>query len=482
MLTELLQSLFANIWTLFLVILFFGGSIFVHELGHFLAARSRGVHVERFSIGFGPAIFSWHRDGVEYRIAWIPLGGYVLLPQLADLGPIEGKSERTAEELPPVSYTSRMIVFVAGAVFNVLFAFLLAGIIWIVGQNEDSDYASTRIGYISRTHELPDHVTVPSPAFEAGLKVGDNIRAIDGKSVGNWGDVQYMIGLGAGTTADGRREAVFTVDRDGHTMDISVHPRIAAEGRERKVGIAPGYELLVQNVTPDSIADRVGFKKDDEVLKLDGMATINWLTFYELLDASAKRTATAQVKRGGQELSLSIPPHAKVKTMADLGLVPTTGVRLVHPTPVAQISKLIVMTIGTIQSLFNRHSDVHASSLSGPIDILAMFHSAAQAGLIPLLSFTILVNVNLAVFNLLPIPILDGGQMLFATIGKLRRRALPPNFVIAAQSLAGLFLLVLVLYVSVSNIQRRMEQSRNERAEVEAARPPANPPAAPAKP
>lgn len=482
MLPDLLQSLFANLWSIFLVVLFFGGSIFVHELGHFLAARRRGVHVERFSIGFGPPIFSWRRDGVEYRIAWIPLGGYVLLPQLADLGPLEGKSEHTADELPPVSYTSRMIVFVAGAAFNVLFAFLLASVIWLVGQNEDSDYASTRIGYISRTLELPEHVVVPSPAFEAGLKVGDYIRAIDGNPISNWGDVQYVIGLGAGKTADGRREAVFTVERDGRTMDITVHPRLAGEGHDRKVGIASGYELLVQRVTPGSIADRAGFKKDDEVLKLDGTMTINWVTFYEVLDAGAKRTITAEVMRHGQVLSLSIPPHAKVRTMADLGLVPTTGVRLVHPTPMAQISKLIVMTVGTLESLFNRHSDVHASSLSGPIDIVAMFHSAAEAGLIPLLSFTILVNVNLAIFNLLPIPILDGGQMLFATIGKLRRRALPPNFVIAAQSLAGLFLLVLVLYVSVSNIQRRIEQSRIERAEVEASHPQPMPPAAPAKP
>lgn len=102
MTTDFLPSLLSNVWSILLVALFFGGSIFVHELGHFLAARWRGAKVERFSIGFGPAIFSWRgRDGVEYRLAWIPLGGYVLLPQLADLGPVEGKSEVDVEKLRP---------------------------------------------------------------------------------------------------------------------------------------------------------------------------------------------------------------------------------------------------------------------------------------------------------------------------------------------------------------------------------------------
>src|SRR6185312_15993769 len=105
-----MPALLHSIWSIFLVVLFFGGSIFVHELGHFLAARRRGVHVERFSIGFGPAIWSWRgRDGVEYRLAWFPFGGYVLLPQLADLRAIEGKAEVDVARLPAVGYASKMV-------------------------------------------------------------------------------------------------------------------------------------------------------------------------------------------------------------------------------------------------------------------------------------------------------------------------------------------------------------------------------------
>lgn len=141
MASDLLHTLLTNLWVFFLVVLLFGGSIFVHELGHFLAARRRGAVVERFSIGFGPPIFKWKgKDGVEYRVSWFPLGGYVLLPQLADLGAVEGQSSVDTSKLPPVSYATKMIVFVAGATFNILFAFFLACIVWVVGQPAASGF------------------------------------------------------------------------------------------------------------------------------------------------------------------------------------------------------------------------------------------------------------------------------------------------------------------------------------------------------
>src|SRR5471032_27209 len=114
--SDLLPMLLSNVWSIFLVVLFFGGSIFVHELGHFLAARRRGAHVARFSIGFGPKIFSWHdQSGTEYCLCWLPLGGYVALPQLADMRGIEGEANIDVAQLPPISYSSKLIVFAAGA-------------------------------------------------------------------------------------------------------------------------------------------------------------------------------------------------------------------------------------------------------------------------------------------------------------------------------------------------------------------------------
>ena len=103
---QLINILFSNTWSIFLIIVLFGGSIFVHELGHFLAARKRGLKIERFSIGFGPKILSWKRDGVDYRLSAIPFGGYVALPQLADMGAVEGGHEASEEEPPPPSATA----------------------------------------------------------------------------------------------------------------------------------------------------------------------------------------------------------------------------------------------------------------------------------------------------------------------------------------------------------------------------------------
>ena len=466
--TDLLQTLFSNVWSIFLVVLFFGGSIFVHELGHFLAARRRGVVVERFSIGFGPPIFSRKgKDGVEYRVSWIPLGGYVLLPQLADLGPIEGRSEVDVEKLPPISYSTRMIVFVAGAVFNLLFAFALACVIWLIGQPESSETATTRLGYISRTLES-DGKKIPSPAAEAGLRVGDIVRAIDGSKVNNWLDIQYLIGLGAGQSADGQRKALFTVERDGKLIDLTVNPVLVGEERERRVGIAPGYELIVQQVTPDSAADQAGIKAGDQILTIDGVPVMSAGTYYDLLEASPDRPLVFTVRRGIGEgaitLPSTIPPRQNAKTAANIGLTLTTGFQLIHVSPVAQISDQITKTFQTLWSLLNPHSDVGLSKVSGPVGIVRIFHSAAEAGIRMSLIFAILVNVNLAIFNLLPLPVLDGGQMLFATIGKIRGRPLPANFIIAAQSTFGLLLLAMVLYVSVFDVRRWARDARNDRA------------------
>ena len=484
--SDLLQSLFSNVWSVFLVVLFFGGSIFVHELGHFLAARRRGVHVERFSIGFGPPIFSWHRHGIEYRVAWFPLGGYVLLPQLADLGAIEGKSETNADALPPVSYASKMIVFAAGAFFNVLFAFALATIIWIVGQPESNYTSTTRIGYVSPTLELSNGRTVPSPASEAGLKVGDVIRAIDGTKVGNWSDVQYLVSLGAGQTADGRRKAVFTVQRDGRTFPITVNPRLAGDDRDRRVGIAPAYELIVSQVEPGSAGARAGFKPGDEIVSVNGTPILGVSSYADQVEDATNRTLEIRVKRAGAEQTLTLPPRPHAKPGSPIGLALVTGFHFTHPSPFSQLWENVAMTFRTLWSLLNPHSDIGLSKLSGPVGIVRIFHSAAEAGIRVALIFTILVNVNLAVFNLLPLPILDGGQMLFATIAKIRGRALPTNFIIAAQSTFGVLLIAMFFYVTVfGDIRRWVNDVRAEHAEAAAQQvPPAQQasPAAPAKP
>lgn len=459
---DLLQTVLSNVWSIFLVVLFFGGSIFVHELGHFLAARRRGVHVERFSIGFGPKICSWRgKDGVEYRLSWLPLGGYVTLPQLASLSGIEGESSVDLEKLPPITYGTKMIVFVAGAAFNFIFAFALACIIWFVGQPTSSMTATTRIGYVTPTLTLADESKVPSPAFEAGLQVGDTIRTIDGINVSDWMDVVQTIVTGSGRTATGQPKTVFTIERDGQLKEISIYPRLSGDEQFRRVGIDSGYELLVLKVAKGSIAEKSGFKADDELLSLNGTRVINGSVYQQIIEEALNFPIAAVVQRENQKITLTIPPRTKEETT--LGLALTTGYILTHPSPFKQIADHAIMTVRTLGSLINPQSDIGLSKVSGPVGIVRILHSAAEAGITAILMFTILVNVNLAIFNLLPIPVLDGGQMLFATIAKLRGRALPVNFIMSTQSTFVILLFSMILYVSFFDVRRifRDHQSDN---------------------
>jgi regulator of sigma E protease len=472
--SDLLPSLLSNVWSIFLVVLFFGGSIFVHELGHFLAARRRGAVVERFSIGFGPPIWSWRgKDGVEYRIAWFPLGGYVLLPQLADLGTLEGESTTDLSKVPPVSYSTKMIVFVAGALFNVLFAFLLACIVWAMGQPVSSDMVSTRIGYVARTLDLPDGSKVPSPASLAGLRVGDQILSIDGAAVENWGDVQNSLVLGSGRSASGERQVTFALERDGQPLQVRLTPQLAGDEKVRRVGIGPGFELIVLAVPADSIAARAGFLVDDEILTFDGQPIINDSAFRQHLESSIDRPVIATVRRQGQTVTLTIPPRPGTKTPQLLGLSLRTGYKIIHVSPFTQIADVARWTVRTLVSLISPSSDIGLNKMSGPVGIVRILHTAAEIGLRAVFMITILLNVNLAIFNLLPLPVLDGGQMLFATVARLRGRALPVNVIMTTQSVFFVLLLSMIAYVTVfSDVPRMLRDRRADRAAEAATTPP----------
>lgn len=468
---EILQNLLSNVWSIFLVVVFFGGSIFVHELGHFLAARRRGVHVERFSIGFGPPIWSWRgKDGVEYRLAWFPFGGYVTLPQLADLREIEGESSVDVSQLPPPSYASKMLVFVAGAAFNLLFALGLAAVIWYVGQPTNGQLATTRIGYVAPTINLPNGTPVASPAQEAGLKAGDVILAIDGQKVADWMDIVQTIVMGAGRTANGEPKTVFTIERHGKVQDISVYPQLAGPDQLRKVGIDGGYDLTVHSVAPGSVAAKAGFHPGDVLRTFDGQLVINGYVYQELLTRNAKQPLTAVVDRGGREVTLTVPPRPETKNEDVMGLTLSVGYQLTHPSPFKQVYDNVVMTFRTLLSLINPHSNIGLANMAGPIGIARILHSAAEVGIQAVLMFTILVNVNLAIFNLLPIPVLDGGQMLFATIAKLRGRALPLNFIMITQSAFVVLLFSMMIYVTVFGDIRRWirDASANDKPAAEA--------------
>lgn len=485
---ETFSALLSNVWSIFLIILFFGGSIFVHELGHFLAARRRGVKVSRFSIGFGPAIWSHTAaDGVEYRLAWIPLGGYVALPQLADMPAIEGETEDVGK-LPPVSYGTKVIVFCAGAFFNVLFALALACLVWVIGEPTISDLATTQVGNVQATLKLPDGTTVPSPASEAGMKPGDLIVSIDGKAVGNFDEIMTTIFLGHDRSDDGRRLCHLVIDRAGERLALTLYPRLVSEEKIRFIGIEPAQDLTVDALLEGYPAVLAGVHPGDRILAIDGRPVYTRAAISEHVAQTQSRASEFTLWRSGQELRLSIQPrldadeHTQAK-IARIGIRYRDPVIIVHPTPFAQIAENVSGMYYSISAILSPNSDIGISKLSGPIGIAREFHRQAQWDFRRVLWFTILINVNLAIFNLMPIPVLDGGHIVFATVAKLRGRPLPFNFIAATQSIFIVLLLSMVLYVTVfGDIRRWISDSRAETQAREAAAEQPKKAAEPAKP
>lgn len=469
---DLIHSLLSNTWSIFLIILFFGGSIFVHELGHFLAARSRGVHVEVFSIGMGPPIFSWTASsGTRYQIAWFPLGGFVLLPQIADLGPLEGESQLDVAKLPPVSYGSKLLVFVAGAFFNVVFAFLLACIIWKVGQPANIESVSTTVGYVAKTVDLPDGSKAPSPALAGGLRVGDIVKSIDGHPIKDWDDLHDTLVMGSGRDLSGSRSTVFKIERAGQVMELTLHPVLSGDEKWRQVGILPGYKLTVHSIPARSASAKAGLLAGDVIDSINGTRVMNLAGLSDELGTDPARSSQLGVLRAGMPVSLTLPAHVGTAQLDDIEF--SMGLQIVHPSPFEQIAVPFAMTIRTVWGLVNPRSDIGLSKVSGPLGIVHNFHMAAEEGILTVLRLTILINVNLAILNLLPIPVLDGGQIVFATIGKLRGRSLPVNFIVTTQSIFVVLIFSFVVYVSVFDVKRWSRDNRDSHALV-------TPPPAPA--
>ncbi len=480
---DLFQILTSSVWSILMIALFFGGSIFVHELGHFWVARKRGVKVDRFSIGFGPAILKWKgKDGVEYRLSWLPLGGYVALPQLADMRGLEGEPGAEVAALPSPNYTTRMLVFGAGAFMNVVFAFALATILWKAGLPASADMQRAKIGHVLPEIELPDQTKAPSPAAAAGLLVGDTIVAIDGNPVETWDEMRQMLFTGSGRAADGKPQAALTVRRGEQTLILSARPVLAGDERMRMLGISPYEQLKVGKIEAGSLAEKAGLLPGDVLWSLDGVVLTSGQLYVAGLRAAPSRPSELVVERGGQKVTLAVPARPEAKEAAELGVLFEPETVLLHRTPWKQIEDNVKMTFRTLGSLLNRDSDIGISKLSGPIGIARVFHITAQTDIRYVLWFTIIVNVNLAIFNLLPLPVLDGGHMLFATIGKLRGKALPAGFIQAAQSVFVAALLSMMLYVSFFDVRRIARDAKAESPAKENADTPSGPAAQPESP
>lgn len=459
---DIFSSLFSGFWSAFAIILFFGGSIFVHELGHFLAARRRGLKVERFSIGFGPKMFGWiGKDGVDYRVSWLPLGGYVALPQLADMRAIEGEVSDEVKALPPPSYTSKMLVFVAGAVFNLIFAFILATLLWIVGKPVTGEEQTNRIGHVRASLVDSSGESVPGPGLLAGLQPGDAITAIDGRSVSTFSEIDYLVAIGSGRDEENQRRTTLTLQRNGETLTVAATPVFTGPEKIRTLGVEPAVRPFLAAISPGSAAAEAGLKAGDIITHLDDLPAGYVGFISDHLIATGGRPLKVSYLRDGEPGQLTVTPRL-VTVSPNQPPIPRLGVELrgeynlaiIHVPPLAEMKHHAVTTWRTLGALLSPRSDIGPSKLSGPVGIGRVFHLTAQVDIRLVIWFTILVNVNLAIINLLPIPVLDGGHMVFATIGKLLGRPLPVSFMTNMQAGFMVLLLTMIVFVTYHDILR----------------------------
>jgi len=436
-------------------------SIFIHELGHFLVARWRGLIVPRFSIfGIGKPIFSWRWRGVEYCVCWLPIGAYVMVPQLSDMGDFEGSVPEEAKSLPPAGYLSKVLVAIAGPAANFLFALALACVVWFVGISVAAEFNRTEIGEVSAELQNSEGKTIPGPAAAAGLQPGDIIRQVDGRAVATYQDIVTAIVLGAQVAPDGRRVADVTFERNGATLTRQVYPQLTGTEGLRTIGIAPRSDLVVDKVAEGSAAAQAGLLPGDRIIAVDGQPLARREDLREHFQKKNAEPSRLVFTRNGKELTASLQPRQQTLEGQNVYLIGVTWrieTVVIHPTPFAQIGEAAQQVYQTLSSLLNRKSDIGVRHMSGIVGIVDNLQQVASFGLIPTFAFLIAINVSLAMFNLLPIPVLDGGHVLFATLAKLRGR--PLNAVWMQNTVAACFvvLLGLIVYVSYNDIRRAIQ-------------------------
>lgn len=453
-----------TIFNIALALFTLGLSIFVHEMGHFLAARKRGVKADRFSIGFGPRLFGWHQNGTEFRLSMIPLGGYVSLPQLAQIGYLEGGQTHEAESLPPISYADRMIIAVMGAVFNLIFAFLLSLVLWGVGREV---VKTTTIGHVDEVVINASGEEVPGPAYVAGLRKGDTITSVDGVDVRDWWHFQNILVTGVGREADGARrpKVEMGIEREGRFMELTVYPELykIATDQLRYIGVGPeleeGSAPVVTKLIEGMPAAEAGLEAGDRLLKLDGNPIISSAFLSIYLQKHSNRPIEITILREQEELTIPVQPRFMEKeNRALLGFTYyydfKTKTEMDHVNPVRQIIIFADTVQRTLYALLHKDSNVHVKNMSGPVGIVHGLSRMADIHFTDLLWMLALINVNLALFNLLPIPVLDGGHMLFATISKVLGKPISSKWVENIQGAFVILLLGFVIYVSFFDIHR----------------------------
>ena len=435
------------IYVIAAVLALFGAAIFIHEFGHFWVARRLGMKVEEFAVGFGPKIRSWNRDGIEYTIRWIPAGGFVKLPQMITAEALEGQP---AEDVPPAPPLHKILVAAAGPFMNVVFAFAIATVIYFVGLPIPVNPAI--IGYVEPG----------SSEARLGIQEGDRIVSVNGGKVKSWQDVEQ-------STAFARTSVLpVVIAHDGKESTYQLQTTTDNAVGLKMLNLDPRDHPEVLEVSSGSAAEKAGLKQGDHIVSFAGVPIAGRDQLIEVIHKRGGQPTEMRIDRGAQKLTLNITPTVDPTTKnGRIGIAfgsDSTQIYIVQkpgPTPLEQVRNETGKIFSFIGALIHsRETGVGAKDLAGPVGILAILANAVNNDYRLALSFLVMLNINLAIINLLPIPVLDGGHILMAIIEKIRRRPLSIKFVEYTTTGFAVLLIGVMLYITVFGDIKRLSLYR----------------------
>jgi regulator of sigma E protease len=426
-----------------------GVLVFIHEFGHFIVAKKIGIGVEKFSLGFGPKLFSFTRGETTYMVSALPLGGYVKLTgEDPDAEDAKGKKSFSARSIP-----QRALVVFAGPFMNLLLALLIMPVVLMIGRWEP---------VFLQQKPIVVGVRKDSPAEKAGLRKGDEILAIDGKSYSNWKEVLDF------TLIRAKQPVEVQVKRGDRVFSEKMTIVESPDTHAGMLGLEPSYfignEPVIDQVAPDGPAETAGLKVGDEVVQIDGSPIETWSEMSEKVGKNGGKKVEVTVRRGDELVTVSVTPRFDAGMRKWLmGVQKDTGkrgeafVKRKYPFGQAIIQgteeniKLVKLTFSVLGRLVT--FKLSYKTLGGPIRIAQASAMAAKSGAPDFLYFLAFLSIQLGVLNLLPFPVLDGGHLLFFGIEEITRKPVSARVRGYAEQ-AGFFLLIfLMVMVTMNDIQ-----------------------------
>jgi len=433
-----LQSILHNFWWLLVLI---GVMIVIHELGHYWVARFFDVHIEAFSVGFGPKLFKWQVGETEFRISWLPFGGYV---KMVGEQPTDTADPRGFNMKPR---WQRLLIVAAGPLMNVVLAVgLMTGLFMYHYPKLASATKAATIGYVKPG----------TPAAQAGLLEGDVIVQLEDKQDPTWDDVMLREVVSA------KRLLPLLVQRDGKVVRIEVTPEAEPKTGLGFAGWAPQTEIEVGGLIAGMDAERKGLKKGDQLVSIDGEPIRMASKVHDTLARTGGKPVHLVYRRDGALHDIELTPAkgdsgGQSSWMIGVALAP----RVIYvqlpligavKESVNQNVKGATLIFQFLRAIAERRSS--AKSLEGPIGIAQLSGEAAREGAYSFINLMATVSLNLAIFNLLPIPILDGGMLLLLLIEIVIRRDLSLQIKETVFKLGFVFLMMVVAFVIYNDISK----------------------------